>query len=55
MSSLAINIGLSSLQAHQRALQIVSALSAGCRALVTNDRNLPAVPGLPIVQLSSYL
>ena len=37
------------------ALQIVSALSAGCRALVTNDRNLPAVPGLPIVQLSSYL
>ena len=37
------------------ALQIVSALSAGCRALVTNDRDLPAVPGLPIVQLSSYL
>lgn len=37
------------------ALQIVSALSAGCRALVTNDRNLPAVPGLPIVRLSSYL
>jgi predicted nucleic acid-binding protein len=37
------------------ALQIVSALSAGCRALVTNNRDLPAVPGLPIVQLSSYL
>jgi predicted nucleic acid-binding protein len=37
------------------ALQVVSALSAGCRALVTNDRKLPAVPGLPIVQLSSYL
>ena len=37
------------------ALQIVSALTAGCRTLVTNDRRLPEVPGLRVVQLSSYL
>jgi predicted nucleic acid-binding protein len=28
------------------ALQLASALSAGCTTFVTNDRDLPAVPGL---------
>ena len=37
------------------ALQMVSALTAGCRALLTNDRGLSSVPGLRIVQLSSYV
>jgi predicted nucleic acid-binding protein len=37
------------------ALQIAAALSADCRTLLTNDRGLPVVPGLRIVQLSSYL
>lgn len=37
------------------ALQIAAALSADCRTLLTNDRGLPVVPGLRIVQLSSYI
>jgi predicted nucleic acid-binding protein len=37
------------------ALQIASALSMECRTFLTNDRGLPAVPGLRIVQLSSFL
>ena len=37
------------------ALQVVAALRADCRTLLTNDRGLPVVPGLRIVQLSSYL
>ncbi len=37
------------------ALQVASALAAGCRTLLTNDRRLPPVPGLRIVQLSSYV
>jgi predicted nucleic acid-binding protein len=37
------------------ALQIAAALSPGCKALLTNDRALPVVPGLRIVQLSSYV
>lgn len=36
------------------ALQVVAALAAGCTAFLTNDRELPAVPGLRILQLSSY-
>lgn len=36
------------------ALQLVSALSAGCATFLTNDRRLPAVPGLRIVELGSY-
>jgi predicted nucleic acid-binding protein len=36
------------------ALQLVAALSAGCRTFVTNDRRLPPIPGLRIVELSSY-
>src|SRR5262245_60127884 len=37
------------------ALQLVSALSAGCKTFVTNDRRLPTVPGLRVIQLSSYV
>jgi predicted nucleic acid-binding protein len=37
------------------ALQIAAALGAGCSALVTNDRDLPSVGGLRVVQLRSYL
>ena len=35
-------------------LQLVAALAAGCTAFLTNDRELPAVPGIPILQLASY-
>lgn len=37
------------------ALQLVSALASGCRTFITNDRRLPPIRGLRIVQLSSYL
>jgi predicted nucleic acid-binding protein len=37
------------------ALQIVAALASGCTTFVTNDRRLPAVPGLRVIQLASYL
>jgi predicted nucleic acid-binding protein len=36
------------------ALQLAASLAAGCSAFLTNDRRLPAVPGLRIVQLGSY-
>ena len=36
------------------ALQLAAALLAGCQTFVTNDRRLPAVPGLKVLQLSSY-
>ena len=37
------------------ALQLSAAREAGCSGFLTNDRRLPAVPGLRILQLSSYL
>jgi predicted nucleic acid-binding protein len=37
------------------ALQLAAALSIGCRSFLTNDRRLPAIPGLKVVQLSSFL
>jgi predicted nucleic acid-binding protein len=37
------------------ALQLAAGLSTGCHTLVTNDRDLPAVGGLRVVQLRSYL
>lgn len=37
------------------ALHLVSALGAGCKTFVTNDRRLPSVPGLRVIQLSSYV
>lgn len=36
------------------ALQLVAAIGAGCRTFLTNDRRLPSIPGLRIVELSSY-
>lgn len=36
-------------------LQLVAALASNCEAFVTNDRDLPAVPGIRIIQLSSYV
>jgi predicted nucleic acid-binding protein len=36
------------------ALQLAAALSAGCSAFVTNDRDLPAVPGLKVLKLRDY-
>lgn len=37
------------------ALQLATSLATKCSTFVTNDRRLPAVPGIGIVQLSSYL
>jgi predicted nucleic acid-binding protein len=36
------------------ALQLAAALTGGCRTFVTNDRRLPDVAGLRILQLSDY-
>ena len=37
------------------ALQLVAAIGAGCTTFVTNDRRLPAIPGIRVVELSSYV
>jgi predicted nucleic acid-binding protein len=37
------------------ALQLSAASEAGCSAFVTNDRRLPTVSGLRIVQLAAYV
>ena len=37
------------------ALQIGAALIAGCRAFLTNDRRIPTIHGLRVVQLKQYL
>jgi predicted nucleic acid-binding protein len=36
-------------------LQLVAALASDCTAFLTNDRDLPAIPGMPILQLKSYV
>jgi len=36
------------------AIQLCAALSGGCNRFVTNDRDLPPVPGLRILQLKGY-
>jgi predicted nucleic acid-binding protein len=36
-------------------LQLVAAMAAGCTSFLTNDRDLPTIPGLRILQLSSYV
>jgi len=36
------------------AVQLSAALSGGCTAMVTNDRRLPAVPGLRVLELREY-
>ena len=35
------------------ALQLVAAISRGCAAFVTNDRRLPAIPGLRVMHLAA--
>lgn len=37
------------------ALQLAAALASNCSAYLTNDRNLPRIPGLRILQLRNYL
>lgn len=37
------------------ALKLSAAADAGCSVFLTNDRRLPSLPGLRIVQLSGYL
>jgi predicted nucleic acid-binding protein len=37
------------------ALQIAAALAARCATFVTNDRRLPRVPGLRVIELRSYV
>ena len=37
------------------ALQVVAATSTGCKVFITNDRRLPVIPGLRVIQLSSYV
>jgi predicted nucleic acid-binding protein len=36
------------------ALQLCAALAGGCASFVTNDRDLPRIPGLRILQLDDY-
>lgn len=36
------------------ALQVAAALSAGCRSFVTNDRKLPTIPGLKVIDLGAW-
>lgn len=36
------------------ALQMAAALAMQCSAFITNDRRLPAVPNLKVLQLSTY-
>ena len=36
------------------ALQIAAALKGGCRVYLTNDRSLPHIPGLEILQVKDY-
>ncbi|HEV2382984.1 MAG TPA: PIN domain-containing protein [Terriglobia bacterium] len=37
------------------ALQLVCAIGTGCKTFLTNHRQLPSIPGLRVLQLSSYL
>ena len=37
------------------AIQVAAALAARCTAFLTNDRKIPAMPGLRILQLRDYL
>lgn len=37
------------------ALQLAASLGTRCSAFVTNDRHMPAVPGLQIIQLGAYV
>lgn len=37
------------------ALQVSAALRANCRTFLTNDRRIPAIPNLTVIQLKDYL
>jgi len=37
------------------ALQLAASLGTRCSAFVTNDRHMPAMPGLQIIQLGAYV
>ncbi len=37
------------------AIQVAAAMVTHCQAFVTNDRRIPAMPGLKVVQLKNYL
>jgi predicted nucleic acid-binding protein len=37
------------------ALQLVASIGAGCKTFVTDDRRLPSIPGIRILELSSYV
>ena len=37
------------------ALQLVAAISGGCTTFLTNNRRLPPMPGLRILELASYV
>lgn len=37
------------------AIQVAAAMVAHCQAFVTNDKRIPAMPGLKVVQLENYL
>jgi predicted nucleic acid-binding protein len=37
------------------AIQVAAAIAGGCRAFLTNDRKIPSMPGLTVLQLKSYL
>jgi predicted nucleic acid-binding protein len=36
------------------ALQLAAAMSTGCTAFVTNDRRIPAIRGIRVLQLGDY-
>jgi hypothetical protein len=36
------------------ALQLAAALGAGCTTFVTNDRRIPAIRGMRVLQLGDY-
>ena len=37
------------------AIQVAAAMVANCSSFLTNDRRIPAIPGLKILQLKNYL
>jgi predicted nucleic acid-binding protein len=37
------------------AIQVAAAMVANCSSFLTNDRRIPAIPGLEILQLKNYL
>jgi predicted nucleic acid-binding protein len=37
------------------AIQVAAALVSDCKSFLTNDRRIPAVPGLKIIQMKDYL